>query len=149
MLTALMITKAKSSKKKGKATQISEKIAERLLGLRTNLGLTQRGMAEKIHVTFQQYQKYEKAKDRLSLERAIVLCENLGIPLAFFNVGSGNDALSGFAETAQASFGKDNDMNFSVEEANLLKIFHDIPKKSRKAFLEAARESAKSLAGKN
>src|SRR5690242_10344581 len=89
--------------KKGKATALSHGIAEILAHLRDKVGFTQRQMAEKIGVTVQQYQKYEKGKDRLPLERALVLCDDLGVPLGtFMNAINANE---GFAESKQADFG--------------------------------------------
>ncbi len=136
-------------KKKGKATELSEKIAERLLALRSRYGLTQRAMAEKIDVTFQQYQKYEKAKDRLSLERALVLCRQLEIPLSVFSDDAGN--ASGFAETDQASFGTAPKMTpkARAEEDELLILFRSVTKKSRKDFMAMAQQTAKLLSAKN
>lgn len=133
------------AKKKGKATELSSFVADRLLSLRSKLGLTQRAMAEKIDVTFQQYQKYEKAKDRLSLERAIVLCEKLGLPLSVFS--DDDNKANGFAETEQASFGSLPKAN--AEESELLALFRSVPRKSRKDFIDMAKQTAKLLSGKN
>lgn len=140
-----MTTKLKNPKKKGKATELSEKIAERLLTLRNALGYTQRAMAEKIDVTFQQYQKYEKGKDRLSLERAIVLCEKIGLPLTIFSEETAR--ASGFAETGQTPFGAVPKAR--AEEDELIAIFRSIPRKSRKDFMDMAQQTAKLLSGKN
>jgi len=143
-----MITKTISPKKKGKATELSEKVAERLFSLRNSLGYTQRTMAEKIDVTFQQYQKYEKAKDRLSLERAIVLCEKLGLPLTIFN--ENNAAAKGFAESGQAPFGSAaQGSKARAEEDELIALFRSVPRKSRKDFIEMVEKTAKLLSGKN
>lgn len=128
--------------KKGKATKASQRIAEALLRLRERYNLTQRDIAEMLGVSFQQYQKYEKGKDRLSLERAMRLCEVLNIPLGFF---AGAAAATGFAESEQEGFGPATP---TAEEREILAIYRDIPKKARPDFLEAVRQMAKMIASK-
>jgi transcriptional regulator with XRE-family HTH domain len=129
--------------KKGKATERSEHVASKLVELRHAMGKSQREFAEQIGVSFQQYQKYEKAKDRLSLEKAITLCEKIGISLDVFD----GIAVPGFAEGGQEPFGAAPCL--SEEEKEILAIFHSIPKKARANFLETVRQLGKMASGKN
>lgn len=69
---------------KGKATDISVWIGKRLVEMRATHNMTQRAAAAVMDVTFQQIQKYEKGKDRLTIERAIPLCRFLNITLDYF-----------------------------------------------------------------
>ncbi len=131
--------------KKGKATDLSKDIAEILVQYRRRKHLSQRYIADLIGVSFQQYQKYEKGKDRLSLERAILMCERLGIPLTIFT-GDETGLASGFAETGQAAYGVST--NLTKEEEDLLTIFRQVPNKSKKDFVEMVKPIAKIVSGK-
>ena len=61
------------------ATEIDEKLGEKLREIRTMQGHSQSTIAEAIGVTFQQIQKYEKGSNRLSASRMYDLCKFLGI----------------------------------------------------------------------
>jgi transcriptional regulator with XRE-family HTH domain len=128
--------------KKGKATDDSLGIAERLLSLRQAQRLTQRDVAEMLKVSCQQYQKYEKGKDRISLEKIRILCRNLNLPLNFFGE---EEPVTGFAETSQEGFGG---ASVSPREYEILEIYRAIPKKAQNDFIEAVRPIAKMLASK-
>lgn len=135
--------------RKGRATALSEKIADILANLRRTRQMSQRAFAEHIGVSFQQYQKYEKGRDRLSLERAILLCRELNLPLGIFMREEKEPSAYGFAETEQAAFGAQTSSgtgDFTIldtDEEALLEIFAKIPKKSRHDFLETVRQLAK------
>lgn len=135
-----MIDDENTTVKKGKATELSQKVAEVLVGLRDNRKMSQRDFADQIGVSFQQYQKYEKGRDRLSLEKAMLLCKHLGLPLTVFM-----DDLSemdyGFAETEQTGFSSGPSM--TDDEKELLALFARVPKKNKQAFLETIRQLAK------
>ena len=51
---------------------------------RQELGLTQTAVAERLGVTFQQVQKYERGMNRISASRLHDLCEILGVPVEYF-----------------------------------------------------------------
>lgn len=59
---------------------------------RTVKNLSQTELADKINVTFQQIQKYEKGTNRVSASRLTVIAETLGVNIDFFYKarGSGN-----------------------------------------------------------
>jgi len=124
--------------KKGKATERSLDIAQILVDLRDRMQMSQRDFADRIGVSFQQYQKYEKGKDRLSLERGLALCEALKIPLSIFE--SPSKGTYGFAESEQAGFGPSP---LSAEEQELLDLFARVPKKNKENFLAAVRQLVK------
>lgn len=133
--------------KKGKATELSQKVAEVLSRLRDSRNMSQRDFAESIGVSFQQYQKYEKGRDRLSLEKAILLCSHLGLPLTVFASEAETAVPAGFGESEQQGFGNTStDLSASLmtaDEKELLDLFARIPKKNRQNFLEAVRQLAK------
>jgi transcriptional regulator with XRE-family HTH domain len=49
---------------------------------RRKLNMTQEGLGEKLGVTFQQIQEYEKGRNRVSAARLFVICEILDVSLA-------------------------------------------------------------------
>lgn len=141
-----MLKKSSAPAKKGKATELSQKVADVLVGLRQARQLSQRAFAEHIGVSFQQYQKYEKGRDRLSLEKALLLCHELGLPLTVFSLDG--DKAAGFAETEQDSFGSSASV-LGDQERELLAVFATIPKGSKKDFLETVKQLAKMTSVKN
>ena len=69
------------------ATDVDKKVGENLLKLRLFRGMTQETLADAVGVTFQQIQKYEKGKNRVSVSRLWWLSHVLGIPVAEFYDG--------------------------------------------------------------
>ena len=51
---------------------------------RQDLGLSQTAVAERLGLTFQQVQKYERGMNRISASRLHDLCEILGVPVEYF-----------------------------------------------------------------
>ena len=51
---------------------------------RQELGLSQTAIADRLGVTFQQVQKYERGMNRISASRLHDLCEILGVPVEYF-----------------------------------------------------------------
>ncbi len=51
---------------------------------RVHLGMSQEALGEKLGLTFQQVQKYEKAVNRISASRLYQISEVLGVPVQFF-----------------------------------------------------------------
>lgn len=72
-------------------TYIGMKIHE----LRISMGLSRQQLAEKIGVTHQQLQKYEKGTNRISAGRLAAIAKALNKPVAFFfeGVDDGGDTL--------------------------------------------------------
>lgn len=63
----------------------------KLRDARNAIGMSQEKLAEKSGITFQQVQKYEKGKNRMSLSRLWQFCEILDVsPAYFFPVGNDN-----------------------------------------------------------
>ncbi len=56
----------------------------RLRVRRTLLGMTQTSLGDAIGLTFQQVQKYERGKDRISASRLFVLSRVLDVPVEYF-----------------------------------------------------------------
>ncbi|MCL2758024.1 MAG: helix-turn-helix domain-containing protein [Alphaproteobacteria bacterium] len=66
---------------------IDEHIGRRIVLRRQMLGMTQKALAEKCGITFQQMQKYEKAANRISASRLFQIGIALDSPAAFFYTG--------------------------------------------------------------
>ena len=135
-----------TANKKDKATAISHEVADVLIKQRKARGMSQRMFADFIGVSFQQYQKYEKGKDRISLEKAMILCAKLDLSLDIF-LEDMDLPVAGFSETAQQAF--DTVASFTPEQQEILDIYESIPEKSRKDFLEMLRNMARMASGKN
>ncbi len=68
-------------------TAVDEHIGQRLQLRRTMMGLSQKDLAKKCGVTFQQIQKYETAGNRVSAARLFELSTLLETPVSFFFTG--------------------------------------------------------------
>jgi transcriptional regulator with XRE-family HTH domain len=64
------------------ATAVDAYIGTQMRNGRTALGLSQEALGEKLGVSFQQVQKYEKGINRVSAARLFEICKALKIPLA-------------------------------------------------------------------
>ncbi|TCS02929.1 MULTISPECIES: helix-turn-helix transcriptional regulator [unclassified Rhizobium] len=65
-------------------TSIDTYVGSRVRARRKLLGLSQVGLAERIGVTFQQIQKYEKGTNRIGAGRLQTIAKILGVPVQFF-----------------------------------------------------------------
>jgi transcriptional regulator with XRE-family HTH domain len=68
---------------------IDVKIGQRLREVRTLLGISQTDMANMIDVTFQQLQKYEKGRNRITASKLVRLSDKTHIPITAFFEKSG------------------------------------------------------------
>lgn len=64
------------------ATKFDAKLGARIRALRAEQGITQTELAEKLGVTFQQVQKYEKGINRMSVERLRDTAKVFGVSFA-------------------------------------------------------------------
>ena len=73
----------KKAKRKTKSPRASSAV-DQYIGARMREGrrATQANLGEKLGVTFQQIQKYEKGRNRVSAARLFEICEALEVPLA-------------------------------------------------------------------
>jgi transcriptional regulator with XRE-family HTH domain len=96
--------------------------------LRTQLGLTQSQLAEKISVTYQQIQKYEKGKSEIGISRFMQIAKALETPPnEIFKKLETNK----IAEPEKQYY-SDKDLNLKVnaEEKKLIGYFRNIKNKS-------------------
>lgn len=71
-------------KTKGFANHVDIHIGERLKAIRKKKNLSQSAIANAIDVTFQQVQKYEKGKNRISASKLYALAKFLKVPMTYF-----------------------------------------------------------------
>ncbi|GAB5046924.1 helix-turn-helix domain-containing protein [Thermodesulfovibrio sp. TK110] len=60
------------------------KIGETIKKLRKAKGISQMELADKIGITYQQLQKYEKGKAKITIERLIDIAKALDVPVSVF-----------------------------------------------------------------
>ena len=73
---------------------------------RVLLGMSQEKLGERLGLTFQQVQKYEKGSNRIGASRLFDVSRILDVPVAFFYEGLGEqpDPHAGLAETTQSDY---------------------------------------------
>ncbi len=77
-------------------------VGKRVRFKRKVLGLTQSDLAEKVELTFQQIQKYEKGENRVSASKLFQIAQVLNTEVSFFFAGF-NEAEEQAANTEQVS----------------------------------------------
>jgi transcriptional regulator with XRE-family HTH domain len=66
------------------ATNVDQHVGSRIKERRVLLGLNQSQLGEKLNITFQQIQKYEKGFNRVGASRLFELARVLNVPITFF-----------------------------------------------------------------
>ncbi|MGA7117310.1 MAG: helix-turn-helix transcriptional regulator, partial [Hyphomicrobium sp.] len=67
-----------------RANPIDKHVGERVRMRRMLLGMSQERLGEKLGLTFQQVQKYEKGVNRIGASRLFDLAQVLGVPIQYF-----------------------------------------------------------------
>lgn len=67
-------------------TQADREVGQRIVLLRKARGLTQTQLGNAVGVTFQQLQKYERGRNRVSASRLQAIADELGVPVGAFYV---------------------------------------------------------------
>lgn len=106
-------------------------VGSRIRLRRNMLGLSQEKLGEKLGITFQQIQKYEKGTNRVGASRLQAISDILDVPVSyFFEEAPGAKLIEGFSE------GDNTFMDFcsSSEGIQLMRAFTNIkdPKVRRK-----------------
>lgn len=130
-------------------------VGQKLKARRTLIGMTQEKLAEATGITFQQVQKYEKGRNRLSASRIFQFSRVLNIPVAYFFEGFfSSDTLiglqAGFADNEQEPFEAEIDTHDNVmlqkETIDLVRTYYTITdEKLRKDFLKMLKQMAKNF----
>lgn len=107
---------------KGSASSLDVAVGWRLRTLRERSGLSQAAMARQLGVSFQQLQKYESGKNRISAGRLKMVAELLDLPVETFF--SSDDASKTIGNGAYPTI---KDFRDSVESLELVRAFRRIP----------------------
>jgi len=105
-------------------------LGKKIKQLRLQLGMTQNQLAEKINVSYQQIQKYEKGKSHMTVSRFVKLAETLETsPQKLLSV-----AVNGFRPDA---VGRSSPtplvVKVSADEKKLIGFYRSLPDKGVKA----------------
>jgi transcriptional regulator with XRE-family HTH domain len=103
------------------ATSVDKRLGQRLRARRLEMDLSQEQLAERLGVTFQQVQKYEKGVNRIAASRLVDIATALETPIVHFfeGMGPGKGAKSDRA----------TEMMATPEGAQLVGLFLDIKSK--------------------
>jgi len=124
---------------------IDKKIGSKIKQIRTSWGITQIELAERVGISFQQIQKYEKGSTRISVMRLQQVSRALGINISVFFEAEDSALkvsdlpLKYFPERDAAN----NLQPLNKEEITLLKLFRKIKnKKLREGVIKQLRGGA-------
>ena len=130
---------------------INKKIGQKIKLLRKSWGLSQLELAERIGISFQQIQKYEKGATRISVIRLYQIAEALGGDISHF-FDKGEKALK-VSDPSLEYMPGGNDLNnfqpLNNDEILLLKLFRKIDnKKLRESIFKQLRGIVEMVKGK-
>jgi transcriptional regulator with XRE-family HTH domain len=115
-----------SDKKKGRAQEIDQYIGERLKEIRKKHGLTQEDLAQRLDISFQQIQKYENGKNRISFSKLYELSDYLKVSMDSFVNGFSPKPNAGLSESVkqQSIDGLDDENLVTLkEQEELMRIY--------------------------
>ena len=113
-------------------------VGRRVRSRRLECRLSQTELADRIGVTFQQVQKYEKGVNRIGAGRLQRISEALEVPISFF-FGGGTSSTQREAAGAESVFG----FMQTSGSVRIVKAFHKIKsRKARQLLVEMAEEFA-------
>lgn len=132
-------------------TLINKDIGQKLRNMRRYLGLTQMELAEKVGISFQQIQKYEKGITNISVERLRQVSEALGTAMNVFLEPEAE--VSKIAEPIKPYGPEESWLEaanpLDKQEATLLKLFRKINnKKVREGIIKQLRGTVELEKGK-
>ncbi|MDH3973227.1 MAG: helix-turn-helix domain-containing protein [Deltaproteobacteria bacterium] len=114
-----------------RAFKTSRHIGEKIKERRRDLGITQERLAEKLDVSYQQIQRYEKGSNTLNTEKLQMLANCLHVPVGFF-----------FEEPPFLA-GEEKPFYLPGEESQLLDLFRKIDEEDRKTILHIMKIAAR------
>ena len=115
---------------KRSATSMDKVVGENIRAARLAKGLSQSGLAERLGITFQQVQKYEKGVNRVGAGRLFQIAAIFGLPISSF-----------FDETGESTPAKSSRMASRSDplSTRLVEAFSKLPDtRSRLALLTVA-----------
>lgn len=123
-------------------------VGSRLRTRRTLLGMSQEKLAEAIGLTFQQVQKYEMGKNRISASRLYQFAQILDVSISYFFEGyeqkdsHQSDISGGLSDNMQEGFVPENVL-YERETLELIRVYYSIQDpKLRKDLIKWLRQMA-------
>lgn len=114
---------------------MNNKIGSLIREMRKSAGMSQMRLADKIGVSYQQVQKYEKGASKLSVPRLQQIAKVFGVPVTAFL----EDTRTSKAAEKQAAFS-----NLTEDEARVLMYFRRLKrKKLKQGFLTMLKDMVK------
>lgn len=119
---------------------VGSKIRQR----RTMLGVSQEKLADSLELTFQQIQKYETGRNRVSASRLYQIGEILETEVSHFFDGfnnNDNNRILGLGENGQSEYVAKKDIMNDKETLDLIKAYYSIEdEKTRKSFVKLMKQ---------
>lgn len=84
--------------------EVDTRVGQRVRARRIEIGMSQEALGEKLGLTFQQVQKYEKGTNRIGASRMSAIAETLGVSIAYL-FGEGSKIAGTDDEVAAKLFG--------------------------------------------
>ncbi len=155
MLDTPMKNSRRSSVEGDAPNPVDVYVGQKLKARRNLIGITQENLAEASGITFQQVQKYEKGRNRLSASRLFQFARVLDVPVSYFFEGftaldSQIGLQGGFADNEQEAFpgeaNENDNVMFHKETIDLVRTYYTITdEKLRKDFLKMLKQMAKTF----
>ncbi len=131
-------------KTKGKPNEMDVHVGQRLRVQRVLFGLSQEKLAEAIGITFQQIQKYECGKNRISAGRLFDISKILDVPVSYFFEHFGRFPSSAHVAQGLLDNDQDEDIMSSKETLNLVSAYYSIEDlEARKDILKIIKSFSK------
>jgi len=105
---------------------IEKQIGQKIKEIRKKKGISQMGLAEKVGLSFQQIQKYEKGTSKISVSRLFQIAEALGVDIHTFFEKPQNSVSVAMEET------KTYGLKLTPQEKELVNLFRNIDNKKVK-----------------
>lgn len=107
-------------------------VGKRIRHRRWLIGMTQRQLADKVGIKFQQIQKYETGMNRVSASRLWDIADALDVPISFFFEGLAGEAEAPMREIT-------GDILADKEALALVRSYYAIPEAQRRRLFELAK----------
>jgi len=98
-------------------------VGSRVRMRRLMLGMTQEALADRLRISFQQVQKYEKGTNRVSASRLVAMAQILQVPVPFFFEGAPESAGVVRGAAKAPSFSYVSDFLISADGHALMRAF--------------------------
>lgn len=119
--------------------EVDKRVGQNLRNARNLRGLTQKQLGAAVELTLQQIQKYENGSNRITVSRLHQFSEVLHVPVAQFFSGP---QASLAAPPAEAAPSREEGMQFSSEDFELLSLFAAMPPRLKRRLICLVEEMA-------